>query len=213
MTRRYIHPTLIAAAAAASAIAWRRLPSSMPVHWNLAGEPDRHGGRLEGALLIPGMMLLIWALMRGLPKIDPRRANYEKMAGTYEHVITLTLLTMLLIHAAVLASGLGYGVPIGRIVPVAVGLLLMGLGNVLPRARPNWWFGVRTPWTLSSDRVWTRTHRVAGYSMFIAGLGLVAAAFVPAPWAQWALIGGVAAGAVIPAAYSYFAWRQERAAQ
>jgi uncharacterized membrane protein len=209
--KRLVHPSLIAVAAAASAIAWPRLPQAMPVHWNLAGEPDRYGGRLEGALLIPGMMLLIWVLMRGLPKVDPRRANYEKMAGTYEHVITLVLVTMLVIHGAVLASALGYAVPIGQVIPVVVGVLLMGLGNVLPRARPNWWFGVRTPWTMSSDRVWTRTHRVAGYSMFVAGLGLVAAAFVPIRWAQWALIGGVAAGLVIPVAYSYYAWRQETA--
>ena len=98
-------------------------------------------------------------------------------------------------------------------VPFTVGALgcamLLGLGNVLPRAKPNWWFGVRTPWTLSSERVWTRTHRVAGYSLFGAGLAMVAMAFATAPWARLALIAVVAVGALLPVVYSYLAWRKE----
>lgn len=213
MTHRIVHPLLVAAAFLASAAAWARLPASIAVHWNLAGEVDRYGSRFEGALLLPAMMLFIWGVMRVLPAIDPRRANYPKMAGTYDFVITLTLVAMLGIHGAVLGTALGYPVPIGTVIPLVVGVMLMALGNVLPRARPNWWFGIRTPWTLSSDRVWTRTHRVAGYSMMASGLAVVLIAFLHTHWLRVALIGAVALGALFPAVYSYVAWRQEEASR
>jgi len=209
MMRRAIHPLLIALAFAASALAWGRLPERVPVHWNLQGEVDRYGGRLEGALILPVVMLAIWGMMRVLPKADPKRANYARMQATYELVITLTLAGMLAMHLAVVAVSLGYEVPIGRVIPFVVGMMLIAIGNVLPRAKPNWWFGVRTPWTLSSERVWVRTHRVAGYSLALAGLTLVIAGFVTATWARILMVAGAVIGGVVPVVYSYFAWRKE----
>jgi uncharacterized membrane protein len=210
MIRRLVQSLLVAIAFIASAVAWPRIPERVPVHWTLAGEVDRYGTRLEAALIMPVAMLLLWALMRFLPRIDPRRASYARMAGTYELVISLLLATFLAIHATVLGVALGYAVPMGTVVPLIIGLLLIVLGNVLPRARPNWWFGVRTPWTLSSDRVWARTHRLAGHAMFFAGLAFVAMAFVDAPWASTVLVVAIVGSLLAPVVYSYVAWRQER---
>jgi uncharacterized membrane protein len=81
---------------------------------------------------------------------------------------------------------------------------------VLPRARPNWFFGIRTPWTLTNDRVWTRTHRVGGYAMTAAGLLVVLAAIAfPPPWAFFTFMGLVVPAAVGPIVYSYLTWRKE----
>lgn len=209
MMRRVIHPLLILLAFAASALAWPRLPDQVPVHWNLAGDADRYGSRFEGVLLMPLMMLLTWAAMRFLPKIDPRRANYARMEGTYEFVITLTLLAMLAMHGVIVAAALGHAVPMDRVIPVLVGALFVAMGNVLPRAKPNWWFGVRTPWTLSSEQVWRRTHRVAGYTMVTAGLVLAATALTSSLPVRFALLVAAAIGAVVPVVYSYLAWRKE----
>jgi len=83
------------------------------------------------------------------------------------------------------------------------------LGNVLPRARPNWWFGIRTPWTLSNDRVWVRTHRVGGYLLAGAGVVLLAGAALPGPWTfALGVVAAIAAG-FGSLVYSYFAWKQE----
>jgi uncharacterized membrane protein len=163
--------------------------------------------------MIPVMMLFIWGMMRVLPKIDPRRANYARMEGTYELVITMVLATTLVLHVVMLGAALGYPVAIETVVPLVVGLLFMALGNVLPRAKPNWWFGVRTPWTLSNDRVWVRTHRVAGYTMLIAGLAFVVLAFVPGDVVKFALLVGAGLAAFVPVVYSYIAWRQETTAR
>jgi uncharacterized membrane protein len=173
---------VVAAAVAMSAAAYPRLPERLPVHWGVSGDPDRWGTRFEGAVLLPLLMLGAWAVLRVLPRIDPRSPNYAKMQATYDFMINATLTLLLAVHAMVLATGLGYAVPVGRLTPVLIGALLVALGNVLPRARPNWWFGIRTPWTLTSDRVWARTHRVGGYAMTAAGIVILAGAALPGTW-------------------------------
>jgi len=194
---------------AGTAAVWARLPETMPVHWELSGKPDRFGSRVEGALLLPLLFLGIWGLTELLPRIDPRRANFAKMRGAYDLAISASLTMLLVMQGVILATALGYRVPMHRIVPATAGVLFLVLGNLLPRARPNWWFGIRTPWTLSSDRVWARTHRVGGYCMAGAGVLLLVAAFLPTSWFMGLFVGVVVPAALVPVVYSYFAWRQE----
>jgi len=209
MSRRHLPLVLIAAAWIASALAWPELPDRVPLHWNVRGEVDGWGGRLEGTLLLPAVMVVLYGVFRLVPKIDPRGANFARMADTWELVIALVLALMLVIHLGALAAGLGHQVPMGRIMPVAVGLVFIGLGNVLPRAKPNWVFGIRTPWTLSNDRVWARTHRLGGYTMVAGGVLMLGAAAAPARWTFPLLAVGIGIAALIPTVYSYFAWRRE----
>lgn len=200
---------VVAAAVAMSAAAYPQLPERLPVHWGVSGEPDRWGTRFEGAVLLPLLMLGAWAVLRVLPRIDPRSLNYAKMQATYDFVINATLTLLLAVHAMVLATGLGYAVPVGRLTPVLIGALFVALGNVLPRARPNWWFGIRTPWTLTSDRVWARTHRVGGYAMTAAGIVILAGAALPGIWPFAIFIVAAAVAAIGPIVYSYIIWREE----
>jgi uncharacterized membrane protein len=201
---------VIATAAALSAAAYPRLPASMPVHWGFSGEADRFGTRIEGAWLLPAVMVAVWLVMRLLPRIDPLRANYAKMQSTYEFIVNTVLTAMLAMHLVVLAAGLGYAVPMRRFIPLLLGVFFVAFGNVLPRTRPNWWFGVRTPWTLSSDRVWTRTHRVAGYAMTTTGVVVVVAAALPGSWPLVVAMGVAVVAAFWMVIYSYVAWRQEQ---
>lgn len=207
--RAWYPALVVAAAGAVSAATYSGLPERVPVHWNLAGEPDRFGSRIEAAWLVPAMMVAVWLVARLLPKIDPRRSSYEKMRATYDFVVNGILTAMLAMHLVVLAAALGYEVPIRRVVPLLLGGFFIAFGNVLPRTRPNWWFGVRTPWTLSNDRVWTRTHRVAGYAMTTAGLVTVAAALLPGRWPMLVALTVVTVAAFWMVVYSYVAWRQE----
>jgi uncharacterized membrane protein len=201
---------VIATAAAMSAAVYARLPERMPVHWTFSGEADRFGTRIEGAWLLPAVMVALWLVMRLLPRIDPRGANYAKMQSTYDFIVNAVLTAMLAMHLVVLAAGLGYLVPMRRFVPLLAGVFFVAFGNVLPRTRPNWWFGVRTPWTLSNDRVWTRTHRVAGYAMTTTGVVLLVAAALPGSWPLVAAIAVAIVAAFWMVIYSYVAWRQEQ---
>lgn len=207
--RKWFAPTVIAAALLFSAFVYSRLPERMPVHWDLHGQVNRYGSRAEGAFGLPGLMLAMWLLLRVLPRIDPRRANYAKFADTYDLVINSFMALIAVMHVALLGTALGWPLSMARLAPALIGLQFIILGNALPRARPNWWFGIRTPWTLSNDRVWMRTHRVGGYLLAAAGVVLLIAAALPRGWTFALGLAAVLAAGFGSLVYSYFAWKQE----
>jgi uncharacterized membrane protein len=167
--------------------------------------------RLWGASVLPLVLILLTLLMRWLPRIDPRGANYPKFAGTFNGLFISIMLFILGMHFVILASALGYPVAMGRWVPIGMGAFFIVMGNLLPRARPNWFVGIRTPWTLSSDRVWEKTHRLAGYVFVVLGvlIGLIGVVSggsdLVMPWLG-GLIGIAALSLVV---YSYVEWRRE----
>lgn len=211
--RKWYPVLLIALAFAISVILYKRLPDPMPTHWNVQGQVDGYSPRPVGAFLMPLIMIAIAVLIPVLPKIDPRGRNYEKFDTTYFTIMNATVTLMLVIHVFALAAALGMSVSIGRLIPATIGLLFIVMGNVFPRVRPNWMVGIRNPWTLSSDRVWERTHRVGGYLML--GLGvllLLAGPFAPATVAFVLVVGGTIAVVLGITIYSYVLWRQENRA-
>jgi uncharacterized membrane protein len=207
--RKWFGPALIALTIAVSAIVYPRLPKRVPVHWDLHGYANGYGARLQAAFVLPVVMLGTWLLLRFLPRIDPRRPNYEKFADTYFLFVNSLMALCAVMHGVTLAAALGRPVAMNRAVPALVGVLFIILGNALPRARSNWWFGIRTPWTLSSDRVWMKTQRVGGYLMVAAGVLMLAAAALATRWALAAGFASMIGAGFISLVYSYFAWRQE----
>jgi uncharacterized membrane protein len=207
--RKWIPYLIVAVAAAASVIALPHLPTRIPDHNWGSGRVVGESSSLASAFTLPFILLLLALMMHWLPRIDPRGANYAKFEGTFEAIFISIMLFLLLFHFALLASALGYPISFERWAPVGIGLLFIVLGNLMPRARPNWFIGVRTPWTLSSDRVWEKTHRLAGYVLVIAGivvaiLGFTGAQF--APFVTGPVIGVAALSLVV---YSYVEWRRE----
>jgi uncharacterized membrane protein len=146
---------------------------------------------------------------RAFPLIDPRRENYPKFAGAYEGILIIVLLFMLALHLSLLSTMLGKPVAVMRLLPVGIGLLLIGIGALLPKARANWFIGIRTPWTLSNDRVWERTHKFGGAVMIATGVLIAASALLVPVWTHRVMAAAIAAMAVVLIGYSYFAWRQE----
>ena len=100
--RRWLAPLLIVGSALFSVAMYSRLPARMPVHWNFHGEIDRYGSPLEGAFFFPAMMLLLWGIMRLLPRIDPRRANYAKFADTYSLLVNSLMALFAVMHVALI---------------------------------------------------------------------------------------------------------------
>jgi uncharacterized membrane protein len=200
---------LIAVALAASLWTWPRLPDTLPTHWDSSGRVDGTSSKPFALFLIPSIAAAVAVALRLLPGIDPRQANYEKFRSSYDLMVTLTVATLVAIHLATIASALGWPIPVTKVVAASVGVLLVAIGNFLPRARPNFFFGIRTPWTLSSDSVWMRTHRVGGYALVAGGLLQIVVALVGESAAGiWpvAIILAISIGLV---AYSYLLWRRE----
>jgi uncharacterized membrane protein len=199
----------ILAAGVLAAVVYSRLPDQLPTHWNLSGEVDGVSSRFAGAITLPLIGLGLWAVLQFLPRIDPLRQNYEKFRDTYDMVVNAILVFIAATHVFVIGSALGWPLSVARALPFGVGVLSILLGNVLPRARRNWWFGVRTPWTLSNDRVWERTHRLAGYLFVALGVALLISSVLPLTLPGNAVVISLASVAGILLVYSYVAWRQE----
>ena len=210
--RKWIPLLIIGAALAASAVVYPDLPERVPTHWNLEGEVDGWSSRVWGAWLMPVVIAFTWALMRWLPAIDPRRSNYDKFSGAFEGIMLSVMVSMLALHGITLAAALGYPVAMERVAPVGLGLLFIVIGNLLPRARSNWFVGIRTPWTLSSDRVWEKTHRIGGRLFVLGGILISLSALLDASWSQWILIAVVSICSLGAVIYSYWEWRKEKAA-
>lgn len=205
--RKWIPALLIIAATIASVVVYPQLPERIPTHWNMSGEADDWSSRLFGAWLIPLMMAVLWLIMRALPHLDPRRANYEKFKGMYEALIVLTLAFMLVIHVLMLASATGTRMDVGRIVLATVGAFFGVIGFLLPKAHPNWFVGIRTPWTLTSDVAWERTHKLGGPLFVLVGVLTLVTALIAPRFTVWVLTLSVTGVTVFLFIYSYRVWK------
>jgi uncharacterized membrane protein len=185
-----------------------------PVHWGLDGQPDRYGSRWEAFLGVPVIAMLMTGLMSALPSFDPRGDNLRRSSPAYltAWLGSLGLLALLQLGLTLTALGIwpdGGDSPFMRVMLGGVSLLVLLTGNVLGKARPNWFFGLRTPWTLSSDLAWEKSHRVGGRLMVLAGAaGLLASLVFPVMAAALCLMVGLGAATLTAAVYSYVVWRR-----
>ena len=196
---------------AISAYGWVTIPDGqqIPVHWGVNGEVDRYGGKAEGLLLIPGIGVLLTLLLAFLPRIDPRRANLAQSQKSYIAIWGGTLALLLVVQILIVSAALGNPVDIGGIIPVAVGILFIVIGNYLPKTRSNFYMGVRTPWTLSSNLSWDKTHRLAGRLFILMGLIMIGSVFIQGALWVWLMMGGLIAMLIALMAYSYIVWKDD----
>ncbi len=200
---------IIAALFAWSAILWPGAPDSLPLHFDLNGNVDRMGGKLEGLFAVPVVALAVYALLRFVPRLDPARANYPSFATPYA-VIRIAVLIMLAVVDLVILLPL-VGVPVNRGVVIRLigGSLLIVLGAVMGKIRPNWFVGIRTPWTLTSKESWVKTHRLGGWVFILVGLVFIVT--FPLPPVPGTVLSVVifAISLVWLVVYSYLVWQKD----
>ena len=188
---------------------YSRLPGRVPVHWNAHFRPDGYASRASSLILPVVMLVALPVLAYVLPRIDPHHANYAKHERTYWIIWDAIMVMIAGLEVLVVGAALGWNVHMSVGLPLLLGLLFIVMGNVMGRVRPNWFLGIRTPWTLSSDEVWRKTHRLGSRTMMGAGVVLVVAAFVPYDWTKTAgLIVAIGLAAFVPLVYSYLEWRR-----
>lgn len=194
---------------ALSAWAWGRAPDRVPVHWDFHGNVDRYGSKAEGLLIGPAVSVGVYLLMLFIPLIDPGRRNYRKFEQTYHSLRLLVLLMMLAISGIASMAAAGHQVDVGTWIVTAIGALFIAIGNMMGKIRPNFFVGVRTPWTLTSKRSWVKTHRVAGWVFIGSGILFLVAAWVHQTWAFIAALAVNMAGVIGAVVYSYLVWRSD----
>ena len=192
-----------------AAITWSTAPDRIPLRWGMNGEVNGYGGKFEGLLLLPLLALGTYLLFLVVPRLDPLRANYPHFAGAYTLFRFGVLAFLALVYGFIHLWLRGYHLPVKGLIPILMGGLFILIGSVMGKIRPNWFVGIRTPWTLSSKRSWTKTHRAAGWVFMSEGACLVLAGLLRSGGALLAAIAIGGAGIVGTIVYSYVLWRDD----
>ena len=184
---------------------YSQLPAQVPVHWNGAGEIDRYGPRswLLAFSVIMAFVLFVWTL---LPKISPAEFSVEPFAATYWQIGLMIICLLGYIQCVVVWGAYSPSMQMNRALFGGIAIMLGLLGNVMGKVRRNFWIGIRTPWTLASERVWYSTHRFAAKTMVVGALLSLAAIWIGLPLSV--CLGLALAGPIIPAFYSLVIYKR-----
>ncbi len=190
------------------AFEWNDLPDRMPIHWNAHGEANGFGSKVFGGLFMPLLNIGLYALFLALPKIDPKKRNYESFGKTYRILRLGLCLFFAVIYIIIIQITLGNHFINEKWIAILVCALIAFLGNYLRTVRPNWFVGIRTPWTLASPEVWKRTHEAGGRLLFYAGLlGIILECILSADY-SWIPVALVIATALFSVAYSFVLFKK-----
>jgi len=207
-TSLIISLALIAAAVLAGILLWNRLPDPMPAHWNAAGEIDGYMSKFWGIFLTPIIAIVLTGFFMLIPSVDPLKNNIAQFRGAFNGFVVGFVAYLLFVYALILAAALGYQFNMTAMLLPAIGLLFIGIGYMMRQARRNFFIGIRTPWTLSSETVWDKTHQLGSKLFMLAGGVTVASAFLGEN-GLWLMMAAVLAAAFAPIVYSYILWRRE----
>ena len=198
-----------------SAWAWVQLPAdaSIPVHWNAAGQVDRYGGKVEGLLLLPAVVIGVLVIFNVIRYIDPLRVNIERSGQAYRAVLLGVLFFMALLHVGAVLSAVGYPINIGLLAAPGIGLMFIVMGNYMGKIRRNYMFGVRNPWTLTSELAWNKTHRLTGKLFVASGLLVIMASLWSSEWAFYVMMASILGTVLFAMIYSYLIWKSDPAVQ
>jgi len=199
---------LIAIALLVGVFLYARLPDPMPSHWNAAGEVDGYMSKFWGVFLMPVMTIVLVPLFLVIPHIDPLKANIAKFRGVFNWFIVIFVIYMLFVYALTLAAALGYQFNMTVMLLPVVGLLFIGVGYMMGQAKRNFFIGIRTPWTLSSETVWDETHKLGSKLFMLGGAVTIISAFLGEN-GIWLMLAGMLVAAFVPIIYSYILWRRE----
>ena len=199
---------LIFASFISSIYFYPRMPGKMALHWNIQGETDGYASKFWGLFPLPSTLIGVDLLLFTVPRIDPLKESIQKFRGYYDGFIVVFSGFLLWIHLYMILWNLGIMFPIGIALLPAYALLLYYLGVLRENARRNWFIGIRTPWTLSSDKVWEKTHKIGGRLFKIAGIATFTGIFFEGYELFFILI-PVISVATYTIAYSYLEYRKE----
>mgnify|MGYP000852393983 CR=1 FL=1 len=174
----------VAAAFVISGIFYPRMPLIMASHWNASGQVDGYMNKSVLMFLMPGIMAAEALFFYVILLIDPLRKNIFKFRVYYEGFILMLTVFLLAIHLFTIAWSLGIQISMNIFMPLMMGILFFVLGAIMPRLKPNWFIGIRTPWTLSNETVWDRTHQAGGMFFKIAAILVL----FGAAWPQYAVV-------------------------
>lgn len=156
----------------ATFLVYSKLPAEIPTNWGFSGQIDYSP---RATIWLLGLLpLIITFVLNITPRIDPRGKSYERFGKYYDTFCLLMTLFLVILNGITLSESLYPGhISVSNVCIILVGLLFTFIGNIMPKAKDNFTFGLRTPWTLSNTDVWNKTHRLGGKLFFGVGLLLI----------------------------------------
>jgi immunity protein, SdpI family len=187
---------------------WKNLPDKVPIHWNLQGEIDRYGDKIE-LLSIPILLpLLTYLILLIIPKIDPKN-KIKHMGNKYQSIKNILTVFMSILALFILYSTQNNSFSNPNLIILGVAILFIILGNYFKTIKPNYFIGIRTPWTLENEAVWEDTHILGGKMWFIGGILIAISSIVlnsKANLIVLLIITGILI--IVPIVYSYFSFKK-----
>lgn len=200
---------MVAIAVAFSAAVYGKLPEQMASHWNINDQVDGTMPRLWGAFLMPLVSLAMLGLFLLIPNIDPLKANIAKFRETFNTFIALIVAFLLYTYFLTILWNLGYqNFRMGQAILPAIGLIFIFAGLMMMKAKRNFFIGIRTPWTLSNDRVWDETHRVGSRLFIIMGVITMLTIFF-GEIGIYIMMAALLIAVIVPVVYSYVLYKEE----
>ena len=148
-----------------------KLPAQVPIHFNARWEADGYMPKLQAVIGLPVFMVILNFITQFMIYNDPKKANASKVIKSIS-IWLIPVISVILLPSTIFI-GLGYEVPLKVIIPVGIGVLIIAIGNYLPKCRQNYTIGIKLPWTLSDEDNWNKTHHMAGYLWIIGGMIMV----------------------------------------
>ena len=209
-TTSIIALTMISLALLAGAALWNQLPDPMASHWNASGEVDGYMSKFWGVFLLPLITLGMFVLFMIVPNIDPLKANIAQFRETFNLFIVLIIAFMLYIYGLTLAWSLGYqDFNMSTAMLPFMGVLFIAIGFMLRKAKRNFFIGIRTPWTLSSDFVWDKTHQLGSILFMASGAFTIIGGLFGGMTAFWLMFVPLIGSSLFLVIYSYVLYRNE----
>ena len=201
---------LIVAAWILSLYFYAHFPAQVASHWDFQGKVNGYSSSAGLAFGIPALLTGMYLLFLGLPFLDPKKERYAEFGKIYHYIKAAIILVLFGVYVITGLYNLGYPVQVGIAVPWLIGLLFIVLGNFMGKIKPNWFVGIRTPWTLSSENVWTKTHRFGGFMMMLFGVLIIISPLLSKSLGIAVFVLGIVLVTVGSFVYSYILFRQER---
>lgn len=188
---------------------YAHFPDRIPTHWDFKGNVNGTSSKGFGAFFIPIINMVVYLLILLLPNIDPRRDRYAQFAKPYHIVKTAIVAFMTLVYLYIGCIGLGYKIfSMNTLTSVSLGILFIIIGNYLGKVKSNWFIGIRTPWTLSNEEVWNKTHRLGGKLFVLCGFILMFGVLLPTNVYGIIFITSILIVSLIPIVYSYWLYKK-----
>ncbi len=184
--------------------------AKVPIHWNAKGEVDGWAGK-GGLWIVPAATILQLLAFALVPLFEPRLGKKLRDSKAYCAVIVGAAVVMLCAQAGIVATAQGMNFPMTPVIATAVGGLFIVIGNYLGKIRSNYVMGIRTPWTLSSELSWNKTHRLGGKLFALTGLGFLIGGWIPGgeKYLIWVILGGVGILVGVTTVYSWMVWKND----